>query len=60
MGHRVTAQGILPLEKRVEAVRSFPAPDSKRSLQRFLGLINFYRRFVPGLAAMLHPLTEAT
>ena len=60
LGHRVSHQGILPLESRVEAVRSYPVPDCKRSLQRFLGFINFYRRFVPHIAHMLHPLNEAT
>jgi RNase H-like domain found in reverse transcriptase len=30
-----------------------------KGLQRFLGLINFYRRFLPGIAAILLPLTNA-
>ena len=30
-----------------------------KSLQRFLGLVNFYRRFLPGIAAILRPLTDA-
>ena len=60
LGHHVSAQGIRPLESRVTAVRSYPVPDCKRSLQRFLGMINFYRRFVPHLADMLQPLTDAT
>jgi hypothetical protein len=31
-----------------------------KSLQRFLGMINFYRRFLPGIARILKPLTDAT
>ena len=60
LGHRVTTSGILPLESRVEAVNDFPVPTSKVSLQRFLGMINYYRRFMPRLADKLHPLHDAT
>ena len=60
LGHWVTPSGILPLSSRVDAVREFPTPDSKISLQRFLGMINYYHRFVPQLANKLHPLHEAT
>jgi hypothetical protein len=37
-----------------------PVPMSNVELQRFLGMINFYRRFMPLLAAKLNPLHEAT
>jgi RNase H-like domain found in reverse transcriptase len=40
-------------------VRVFPRPSDKQGLQRFLGTVNFYRRFLPGTAAVLRPLTEA-
>ena len=49
LGHRVTSEGITPLKSRVEAIKSFPIPNSKKSLQRFLGMLNFYRRFIPNL-----------
>ena len=34
----------------------FPLPDTQRKLRRFLGLVNFYNRFIPGGAAILQPL----
>lgn len=55
MGHRVSSKGIKPLEEKVEAIRSFPRP---RKLREFLGLINFYNRFLPQGAAILQPLNE--
>jgi hypothetical protein len=55
----VYAAGILPLPKHVEALQRLPAPSNIKGLQRFLGLINFYRRFLPGIAATLLPLTDA-
>jgi RNase H-like domain found in reverse transcriptase/Reverse transcriptase (RNA-dependent DNA polymerase) len=59
LGHRVTAAGILPLLQRVEALRRFPRPNTVQELQAFLGLLNFYRRFIPAVAAILGPLTDA-
>ena len=60
LGHCVNTTGISPLPSRVDAVREFPTPDSKASLQRFLGMINYYHRFMPQLAEKLYPLHEAT
>jgi hypothetical protein len=42
----------------VEAISSFPRPNDLRQLQQFLGLINFYRRFLPAIAGVLKPLTN--
>ena len=50
------ADGIRPLESKVQAIRDFPKPTSQRKLREFLGLVNFYRRFVPHGAAILAPL----
>jgi Reverse transcriptase (RNA-dependent DNA polymerase)/RNase H-like domain found in reverse transcriptase len=59
LGHRVSAAGILPLPKHVEALQHLPVPTDMKGLQQFLGLINFYRRFLPGIAATLLLLTDA-
>jgi hypothetical protein len=55
----VTAGGIQPLNDHVEAVKVFPQPSDKQGLQRFLGVVNFYRRFLPKAAAMLRRLMDA-
>ena len=59
LGHSVSEQGIRPLPDKVKAVRDFERPRSVKALQRFLGLINFYRRFLPNIATVLRPLTDA-
>lgn len=56
LGHFVDENGILPASERVEAITSFPAPDSLKKAQRFVGMINYYFRFVPKLAEILIPL----
>ena len=59
LGHEVSEAGIKPLPEKVAAVQNFPVPDKKQTLQTFLGMINFYHRFVPNLASKLGPLHEA-
>ena len=60
LGHLISSTGISPLPEKVQAVTDFPQPQDKQSLQRFLGMLNFYHRFLPGIAHTLLPLTEAT
>jgi hypothetical protein len=59
LGHRISAKGVQPLHDHVAAVRDFPPPTDKMQLQRFLGMVNFYRRFLPAAAGVLKPLTDA-
>jgi len=40
-------------------VEAFPPPSTVKELQQFLGLVNFYWRFLPRLAATLKLLTDA-
>ncbi len=58
LGYHVDSTGIRPLENKIQAVREFPRPTSKRKLREFLGLVNFYRRFIPNAANLLHPLNR--
>ena len=58
-GHRITPNGVSPLQDRVTAITSFAKPSSIKGLQRYLGMVNFYRRFVPHIANLLRPLTDA-
>ena len=43
----------------MRVISTFPHPVDKKGLQRFLGILNFYRRFIKGAAGLLAPLTEA-
>ena len=46
------------LEEKVRVIRDFTLPKSHRKLREFLGLVNFYRRFLPHSADFLYPLTQ--
>ncbi|CAH8565955.1 unnamed protein product [Schistosoma margrebowiei] len=58
LGHYIDSQGIKPLPEKVEAITNYPEPTSIKSLRRFLGTCNFYRRFLPCCADVLQPLTD--
>ena len=56
LGHHVDASGIRPLDNKVKAVCSYPRPVTLSELRTYLGLINFYHRFLPQAASILSPL----
>ena len=56
LGHHISRDGIRPLEEKVQAIRDFPLPKSHGKLCEFVGLANFYRRFLPHATDLLHPL----
>ncbi len=43
----------------LQAIQDFSAPQDKKQLQTFLGMVNFYRQFIPAVANILFPLTDA-
>ncbi|KAG7479763.1 hypothetical protein JOB18_034660 [Solea senegalensis] len=55
LGHRIS-QGAVPLPSKVQVVADFPRPVSVKSMQEFLGMVNFYNRFLPHAAHLLLPL----
>ena len=56
LGHHVSGTGIQPTNEKVQAVRDYPQPTTQKALRQFLGLINFYHRFLPNAATVLSPL----
>ncbi|CAL1683860.1 unnamed protein product [Lasius platythorax] len=58
LGYKVTKDGIQPLEKRITAVMNFKKPDNTAELRRYLGMVNFYHRFIENAATVLAPLNK--
>lgn len=56
LGHRVTPQGVLPLPGRITSLLDCDAPTDRPGLQRFLGMVNYYHRFLPHVSGLLAPL----
>ena len=60
LGHVVTPEGIFPDPGKVEIVKNFPAPASLKELKSFLGLANYYRRFINSFSEIASPLNALT
>ena len=58
LGYMVDKNGITPLPDRVVDIRNTPPPTTVKELQSFLGMVNYYRRFLPAAAHHLTPLFE--
>ncbi len=59
LGHLVQPNIIKPLPKKIEVVENFKLPENVKQLRRYLGMINFYQRFVPNAARILDKLYSA-
>ena len=57
-GHNLNSSGCRPLINQTSAIKEFPTPTDKPALQRFLVMINFYRKFIKDAALILAPLTN--
>lgn len=55
LGHKISASGIEPLPDRVQDIINYPPPQDVQSLQKLLGLINYYHRFIPRCSMLVHP-----
>ena len=58
LGHQVDALGLHTTTDKVDAVVQAPVPKNVQKLRSFLGLLNYYWKFLPNLAATLHPLNN--
>lgn len=59
LGYHISAEGTRPPPERIQALQDFPLPKTIQGLRRFLGMINYYRRFLPHAAELQAPLIDA-
>lgn len=60
LGHVVGNGQLQPNPSKLEAIREAPRPQTKTQLRSLLGLLNYYRSFIPNFAAIASPLTDKT
>ena len=58
LGHEINQEGIQPLEKKVTAIKQAPTPKTVKQLESFLGMINYYGKFIPNLSSIAAPLNQ--
>ena len=52
------AQGLHTSPDKVKAIKEAPRPTNQQQLRAFLGLVNYYGKFLPSLSATTHPLNQ--
>ena len=60
LGHLITKDGFTPLPEKLESVCNMPRPKSAKEVKQFLGLIGYYRKFVPRFSDLARSLTNLT
>ena len=60
LGHIVDDQGVRPNPAKIAAVDGYPEPKTVTEIQRFLGICNYYRRFIKDYAKLARPLSDLT
>ena len=60
LGHVVSWDGIRPDPSKINAVEEFPIPRCTKDVRSFLGLANYYRRFMKNFAAIASPFNKLT
>lgn len=60
VGYTINSRGMLPAYERIETILAFSCPENVKKLKRFLGMLNFYRLFLPhaALRALLNDFTK--
>ena len=58
LGHMIDKNGLHPLKKKVDAIVNDPAPKSTTELKSFLGMCQFYSKFLSNLSTVIKPMTQ--
>ena len=60
LGHLISDKGIQPLPEKLESIAKMPVPQNAKQVKQFLGLVGYYRKFVPRFSDIARPLTQLT
>ena len=58
LGYWITREGIQPVPKKVDAIQAIKTPANKKDLQKFIGMVNYYRDMWIRRSHLLAPLTK--
>ena len=60
LGHIVSGDGIRPVPEKLNSIQNMPHPYTSTEVKHFLGLVGYYRKFIPRYADIARPLNALT
>ena len=60
LGHIISGEGIAPVPEKLESIQEMLPPKNPKVVKQFLGLIGYYRKFVPRFSDLARPLNALT
>ena len=60
LGHLISGEGIEPVPEKLESIKHMPTPRTPKEVKQFLGLIGYYRKFIPKFSDVARPLINLT
>ena len=60
LGHIISEKGITPVPEKLDSIENMPAPRTPKEVKQFLGLVGYYRKFIPRFADIARPLNALT
>ena len=60
LGNIVSGKGITPMPEKLTCIKEMPPPKTPKEVKQFLGLIGYYRKFVPRFSDLARPLNALT
>ncbi|CAK1600980.1 unnamed protein product [Parnassius mnemosyne] len=58
LGHIISSEGVNPNPDKKAAIEKYPIPKSPKEIKQFLGLLGYYRKFIPDFAKITKPLKQ--
>jgi hypothetical protein len=60
LGYSITGDTVGPKVSKITQIIKAERPKTKKQVRSFLGMVNFYRRFIPSCATLTSPLSDLT
>ena len=60
LGHIISGDGITPVPEKLDSIQTMPRPYNPKEVKQFLGLVGYYRKFIPHFVDLARPLNALT
>ncbi|CAF0859482.1 unnamed protein product [Brachionus calyciflorus] len=60
LGYKISGKGVEIDEDRIKTMQNHPKPKTTKQIKQFLGLVGYYRQFIPNFSDIVDPLNKLT